>query len=380
MPLSVLKSPLLRYLIGSLVSAACLLAGCTSPAKPVPKPLGQVVGLLGVKPAWSSVAGALNPSAEPRAIGSQILVATAAGAVRAIDAESGATAWTVDVGAQLVSGVGGDGSTFAAVTDAGDLVVLSPSKELWRQRLGASSLTVPLVAGARVFTLSTDRTVTAFDAASGQRLWQQQRPSDALVLAQPGLLMAVGDTLVAGVGGRLIGFNPLNGQSRWEVSIAVSRGTNEVERLVDVVAGATRVDGSVCVRSFQAAVACVDTVSGRLSWARPAAGATGLGGNDSVVVGTEKDSRLTVWNRRTGEVTWSSDALLWRSLGTPLVLGQSLVVGDGAGQLHFLATADGSSLNRVATDGSPVIGPPVLVGKTLVVATQKGGIFAFRPE
>lgn len=366
--------------LAGIVGVAGLLVACSGPSKPVPKPLGPVVGLLGVKQAWSASGSGLAVTAEPRAIGQQILLASSDGEVRAMDAASGVSAWQLGVGAPVVSGVGGDGSTFAVVTDAGELVVFSSSKVTWRQRLGASSLTTPLVAGARVFALSTDRTVSAFDAASGQRLWQQQRSSDALVLAQPGLLMAVGDTLVAGVGGRLVGFNALTGQTRWEVPIAVARGTNEVERLVDIVTGATRVDASVCVRSFQTAVACVDAASGRLAWSRPAAGATGLGGNESIVVGTEKDSRLTVWNRRTGEVSWSSDALLWRALGTPLVLGQSLAVGDGTGQLHFLATADGSTLNRVSTDGSPIVGAPVLVGKTLVVATQKGGVFAFRPE
>jgi outer membrane protein assembly factor BamB len=379
--MSMSRSKLVRRIAtAGLLGIVCLLVACSGPAKPVPKPLEPAVGLLGVKLAWSASGGALNVSAEPQAIGSQVLLASTDGEVRSIDAASGAVTWQLGVGAPVVSGVGGDGTTFAVVTGAGELVVLSPSKVMWRQRLGASSLTTPLVAGARVFTLSTDRTVSAFDAASGQRLWQQQRSSDALVLAQPGLLMAVGDTLVAGVGGRLIGFNALTGQSRWEVPIAVSRGTNEVERLVDVVAGATRVEGSVCVRSFQAAVACVDAVSGRLTWSRTAVGATGLGGNDSIVVGTEKDSRLTVWSRRTGEVSWSSEAFMWRGLGTPLVLGQSLAVGDGTGQLHFLAAADGATLNRVSTDGSPIIGAPVLVGKTLVVATQKGGVFAFRPE
>jgi outer membrane protein assembly factor BamB len=375
------RSKLLKHVaLTGILGLASLLVACSGPAKPVPKPLVPAVGLLGVKLAWSANGGALNISAEPSAIGSKILVASMAGDVRAMDAQSGVAAWTVNVGASVVSGVGGDGATFAVVTDAGELVVLSSSEVLWRQRLGATSLTAPLVAGARVFTLSTDRTVSAFDAASGQRLWQQQRASDALVLAQPGLLMAVGDTLVAGVGGRLVGFNALTGQARWEMPVAVARGTNEVERLVDLVAGASRVGGSVCVRSFQTAVACVDTVTGRLVWSRAAAGATGLGGNDSIVVGTEKDSRLTVWNRRTGEVAWSTDAFLWRGLGTPLVLGQSLAVGDGMGLLHFLAATDGATLNRVSTDGSPIIGAPIVVGRTLVVATQKGGVFAYRPE
>jgi outer membrane protein assembly factor BamB len=364
-----------------LLGAACVLAACSGAAKPEPKPLSPAVGLLGVQLAWSGTGSALNVGAEPRAIGAQIVFGTASGEVRALDATTGAENWKLSVEAPVVTGVGGDGKTFAVVTEAGELVVLSSTKVLWRQRLGASSLTSPLVAGARVFTLSSDRTVSAFDASSGQRLWQQQRSSsDALVLAQPGLLMAVGDTLVAGLGGRLVGLNALTGQSRWEVPIAVARGTNEVERLVDLVAGVSRLGGSVCVRSFQAAVACVDAVNGRLAWSRPDAGATGLGGSESIVVGTGKDSRLTVWNRRTGDVSWSSDALVWRGLGTPLVLGQSLAVGDALGQVHFLDAADGAILNRVSTDGSPIIGAPVLVGKTLVVATQKGGVFAFRPE
>ena len=48
------------------------------------------------------------------------------------------------------------------------------------------------------------------------------------------MLLAVGDTLVAGVGGRLVGINPANGTSRWESPIAAPRGTNDVERLVDL--------------------------------------------------------------------------------------------------------------------------------------------------
>ena len=55
-----------------------------------------------------------------------------------------------------------------------------------------------------------------------------------------GALLAVGDTLVAGLSGRLVGLNPANGSVRWEAPVATSRGTNEVERLVDVVAGASR--------------------------------------------------------------------------------------------------------------------------------------------
>ena len=59
----------------------------------------------------------------------------------------------------------------------------------------AQAYTAPLVAGERVFVLAADRSLAAYDAATGQRLWRQQRQGEPLVLRQPGVLMAVGDTL-----------------------------------------------------------------------------------------------------------------------------------------------------------------------------------------
>nr|WP_315496502.1 outer membrane protein assembly factor BamB [uncultured Rhodoferax sp.] len=364
----------------SAAALVAVLAACSGPSKPVPKDLGANIGLIGVKTAWSAQLGAMESSAQPHVVGSQVLLASAKGIVTALQGETGSVAWQLDVGTPLVSGVGSDGQTAAVMSEAGELIAMSSGKVLWKQRLGALGLTPPLVAGARIFTLSADRTVTAFDAASGQRLWQLQRSSDPLVLGQAGVLLAVGDTLVVGVAGRLLGVNPLNGASRWEAPVAVSRGTNEVERLVDLVAGVSRLQANVCVRSFQAAVACVNATNGTVVWNKPAAGTTGLGGDAEYVFGTEADSKLIAWSRVSGERLWVSEALRWRGLGTPLVVGQSLVVGDNAGVLHFLSRADGAPMDRATTDGSAILGVPVLVGKTLIAVTQKGGVFAFRPE
>jgi hypothetical protein len=63
-----------------------------------------------------------------------------------------------------------------------------------------------------------------------------------------------------------------------------------------------------------------------------------------------------------------------------LVVGRSVIFGDHTGTVHVLSKTDGEFLNRVTTDGSPIVAAPTLVGETLVVVTQRGGIFAFRPE
>jgi outer membrane protein assembly factor BamB len=242
------------------------------------------------------------------------------------------------------------------------------------------SYTAPFVAGARVFVLGADRSVGAFDGATGRRLWTQARPGEPLVLRQSGVMLAVADTLVVGQGGRLAGLNPLNGGIRWEAPVAVARGINDVERLVDLVGRVSRVGDNVCARAFQAAVGCVDAARGQVVWTQKSNGSEGVGGDGSTVFGTESDSKVVAWNRDNGQRTWTNDKLLHRGLGTPLALGRSVVVGDEFGFVHMLSREDGSLLNRLATDGSAIAAAPVVVGNTMIVVTRNGGVYGFTPQ
>jgi outer membrane protein assembly factor BamB len=201
-----------------------------------------------------------------------------------------------------------------------------------------------------------------------------------LVLRQAGVLLAVGDTLVAGMGGRLVGINPSNGAIRWEAPIASPRGTNDVERLVDLVGRVSRDGSVVCARAFQAAVGCVDAVRGTLLWSKPAIGSVGVHGDDKYVFGVEGDGKIVAWRRTDGERAWVSERLRYRGLSAPLAVGRSVVVGDENGLVHWLSREDGSALTRVATDGSAVVTAPVLAAGTLLVVTRNGAIFGFKPD
>ena len=200
------------------------------------------------------------------------------------------------------------------------------------------------------------------------------------MLRNGGVILAVGDTLVVGLAGRMVGLNPVSGSVRWEAPVAVTRGTNDIERLVDLV-GKTARDGSiVCARSFQSTVGCVDASRGQLLWARPASGYTGIDGDESRIYGTESSGLVSSWNRADGERSWSNETLRYRHLGAPLVLGRSVVFGDETGLVFMLSREDGTPVNRLTTDGSAITVAPVVVGDTLVVVTANGGVFGFVPE
>lgn len=357
-----------------------MLAACAGPEKAKVADLVANPAVLGVKPAWSASVSSVGFPLDIKVRGTSFYVASGDGVVAEIDARTGGDVWRTNLKSQLTAGVGSDGHFTAVVTRNNELVALDGGREVWRQKLGAVSLTAPFVGGERIFVLSADRTVTAFDAASGKRLWQQQRPGEALVLQQAGVLLAVNDTLVVGLAGRLVGLNPQSGNVRWETAVANSRGTNEVERLVDLVAGVSRSGDQLCVRSFQSAVACVDGVRGTSVWNKTASGATGIGGDANVVYGTESNGDVVAWRRSDGDKLWTNEQLRNRSLSAPLLVGNAVVVGDLNGYVHFLSRDNGSTLNRVATDGSAIVAGPVLVGSTVVVVTRRGGVFGFRPD
>jgi outer membrane protein assembly factor BamB len=364
----------------ALALACAFLMACSSTERPKPTELEPNVPLLGVRQVWTNAVGPVDFPLDVRVVSDRIYVAGSSGLVAALDAESGKDIWRANLDEALSAGVGSDGRLAAVVTRGNELVLIDAGKPIWRQRLSAATLTAPLVAGGRVFTVSADRTVNAFDAKDGRRLWKQQRNGDALVLGQAGLITAVGDTLVVGLSGRVVGMNPLTGVVRWDVSAANSRGTNEVERLVDVVSGFGRNGSQLCVRAYQYAVTCLDALAGRVLWSKAANGSTGISGDTNLLVGSESDGKLLAWRQGDGERLWTSERLRFLELGAPLLAGRSVVVGDNLGVLHFLSREDASPLNRMPTDGSPLRVPPVLAGKTLVVVSAKGGVFAFRPE
>ena len=376
-----LRAGIARKALVLCFTSIAVLAGCAGGVEP-PKPaeLGPNVALIGVRQVWANKIGPVSFSIDAKVVGNSVTLASSDGTVVAIDSRTGSDIWRTNIGAPVLAGVGSDGRFSSVITKNNELVVLDNGRELWRRALPALSFTAPLVAGARVFVLSADRSVTAFDAQTGRRLWVQTRAGEPLVLRQAGVLLAVADTLVVGLAGRLVGMNPQNGTSRWEAPIAVSRGTNDVERLVDLVAHVSRDGDNVCVRAFQASVGCVNAATGALLWTKAASGSEGLHGNDVFIYGTEGDGKVIAWRRDNGEKAWESERLKYRGLTAPLAVGRSVAIGDSTGLVHLISREDGTPMNRMATDGSAIASAPVLAGEALVVITRNGGVFGFRPE
>ena len=354
-----------------------LLAACAAD-KPKPTPLETYEPKIAASKVWEASLGKIGFALVPAVKDGVITIASGDGEVKALQADSGAVLWTARAGGDIAAGVGSDGRFTSVVTRDNEVVTFDSGREVWRKRVPSSVVTPPLVAGERVFVMSVDRAVHAFDAIDGRRLWTLQRPGDALTLAQASVLSAYRNTLLVGQGPRLAGVDPLKGIVVWEVPMASPRGSNEVERLADLVGPTVRFGERVCMRAFQSAVGCADAERGAVLWSRNVAGANAVAGDVERIFGADASDRITAWRSTTGDVVWSNEKLLYRGLSGGVAVGPSVVFGDSEGFVHFLNATTGEQQLRLPTDGKPVVGTPVLVGKTLLVTTQSGGLFAFR--
>ena len=364
---------------GGALLLAALLAACGAD-RPKPTPLEPFTSKIAGRQVWSARVDKVQFPLVVAARNGAFIAAGGDGTVLALDAQTGRELWRAKAGAPLGAGVGSDGRFSSVVTRDNELVTFDAGNEVWRKRLPARVSTPPLVAGERVFVMGVDRVVMAFDLQDGRRLWTVQRPGDALTLAQAGVVSAYKNLLLVGQGARLAALDPLKGSVRWEAPIGTPRGTNEVERLADLIGPLQRLGDTVCARAFQLAVGCVDAERGTLLWTRNSAGINAVGGDADLLFGADASDRITAWRADTGDMVWQSEKLLYRGLSGALVVGSNVVFGDLEGFVHFLAATSGEQQLRLPTDGKPVIGTPLLVGKTLVVTTQGGGLYAFRSE
>lgn len=354
------------------------LVACSSSSRPKPEDLPNVPVLQDVQLRWTSQIGAVDFPLVVSARGDRVVMANSQGQVSVLSAQTGQDIWRVNLNQTIAAGVGSDGQQVAVVTRDNQLVVLKDGQVQWRQNLTSSSFTPPLLAGGRVFVLTADRSVLAFDGTTGGPLWTQQRPGEPLVLKQAGVLVPFKNTLLAGLSGRLAGLDPNTGAIRWESAIATPRGTNDMERLVDLVSPADRQGDVVCVRAFQAQIGCVNAERGQGVWTRASNGDRGVSGNDKLLIATLSNGVVQAWNRSNGERLWDTERLKYRALSAPLVTPRGVLLADNGGWLYLLSLADGALLNRVKLDGSELAAAPVQAGATQVLVTREGRVMGLQ--
>lgn len=372
----------------SLVAATSLglLAGCSlfsKENKHPPTELKPVSASLSVKQAWKADVGKSGQYVmAPVSSGNTVYVSGRSGTVMAIDATSGQTQWKAKTDLDLTSGPGSDGDTTAVAGEKGAIYAFDKSgKQLWKKQVNGEVLSAPLVGNGLVVVRTTDTRLIGLDVASGERRWIYQRSQAPLNLRAAMGMVYAGDGIVTGFPGGKIGvLAPGNGVLRWESTVSYPKGVSEIERLNDVTGAPAVMGRQVCATTFQGRLSCLELSNGQPQWGKDFSSPMGPAQDDSSLFASDESSTMFSFDRQNGNERWKNTDLRYRSLGAPVAVGRSVVVGDYEGYVHFLSREDGTILARMKTDGSAVTAAPVMAGQTLVVQTRDGDIYGFVPN
>ncbi|MEW5864962.1 MAG: outer membrane protein assembly factor BamB [Pseudomonadota bacterium] len=378
---------------GAALACVLVLAGCGGmpSANPVewfrgqsggPKPaeLPALTSPHPVKVLWSASVGAAEGYVfSPALAGDSVYAAARDGTVVRLDAATGQVRWRASAGMRLSGAIGADGELAVVASDSGEVVALDARNGTarWRARVSSEVLAAPKVAGGLVLVRSADSRIFAFGAHDGRRRWVYQRAPTALIVRSPaGITIHEGSVYAGFSGGKLLALSLATGAVRWEATVALPRGANELERVTDVV-GEPAADGrDVCAAAFQGRVACYDARNGNQLWARELSSLTGVALDARNAYVSDAKGAVHALERASGRSLWRQDRLAHRQLSLPLALGTEVAVGDLQGYVHFLARDSGAFVARQATDGSAIRAAPLRLADGFVVQTASGGIFA----
>ena len=373
------SAPLFRRAVvaSCVLAGVAVIAGCGA-SKPKPAKLEDLTPVRQVSVAWSHRVDSVELPSALSLVGDTVVAGSTDGELVALDRATGKTRWSADLDTKLSALVGSDGRFTAVVSRDNELVVLDQGKVTWRERQSARVSTPPYIAGERVFVQSVDRQVRAYDALDGRWLWAYQRAGgEALSLAVPSVLSHYRDTLLVGQGARLVGLDPLKGSARFEVNLGTPRGSNEVERLADLIGPAQIQGDDLCVRAFQLSVGCVNAANGALRWSRPQAGTQAVAANADVVVGADSADRITAWKAANGELIWRVERFTHRALSAMVIWGDVVAFADDDAYLHLLALDDGRTVGRFSLD-APLATAPLVKDGLLFAQTRRGTVYALR--
>ncbi len=317
----------------------------------------------------------------PAVVGKTVFAAGKDGSIVRI--EEGQQTWRISAGQPISGGVGADAKTVAVGTMKGEVLAFDAAtgKEIWKAHTSSDILAAPAVADGLVIVRSGDSRIFAYDAADGRRRWVYQRTTPALTLRTNVGVVFTGGVVFAGFpGGKLMAVSAANGAAVWEGTVALPKGSTELERIADITSNPVVSGRQACAAAFQGRIACFDLGAGGPMWAKDLSSRAGLDLDDRYAYVSDDKGNVLAFARDTGSSIWKQDKLATRGLSRPVALGSRVAVGDSQGYVHLMHRDDGSFAARLATDGSAIAADPQRIPGGFLVQTKNGGLYAIAVE
>ena len=354
----------------------------TQPGGAASNSLGHLALQGSLRKVWEVDAGSGSSSsgrlsAVPLVDQGKVFTLDAEGTVSAFSASSGAKAWSTDLTPENESsseGFGGglalEGGTLYATTGYGTVVAINPSSGAvqWTKALGEPIRNSPTVAGGKIYFVSSDNTLHALSASTGEQLWKSRGlPQTATLLSNASPAVAGGIVVAPFPAGDIIAYQSGSGKREWSDSLSRSSETTAAGVLGDPARPV--VDrGVVYAISHGGRMIATSLASGARVWTKNV-GSTQMPwvAGDAIFV-VDVAGRLTALGRNDGSVRWVAELPSASRWSGPVLAGNQVWVVSSDGLLVGVDARAGQISSKINLDTEVFVTPVVAGGRMYILS------------
>lgn len=376
----------------ALPFALLTLVGCSSSDKRFePAEVPEIDNLFAVDELWTNSTGGTDKfysELSPAFDNNNVYTASRKGKVYAFAQDNGDDLWSIDLSdeeenddkrsTRLSGGVAIYGSTLAVGSENGYIYVLKSADGslLWKQYLGSEVVAKPSFSGSgdKLFVLDSRGNFTAFEVATGNKLWVTgDAPQPLRLRAQPEPTVIGDEYLLVGTSsGKVNVILQSNGATVNQINVGNAVGTNALERVADVASRPLVLGNRLYSASFSGGLIQYDLSTfnylSRLGYQT----SRDMAYDNQSIVLTSDDGSVYCLNAEDNSQRWVNTALSYRQTTAPVVYGNYAVVGDYEGYVYFMDMADGSIDYMDNVDGSGIYGAAQVKDGRLYVLANDG--------
>ncbi len=367
------------------IVSGILLAGCGAKDNtPKPAPLVNFTPTATVTQLWSTSTGYGNDGKFLRLDASYdngvIYTADSRGHITATNAQNGDQLWQINTKQPISAGPTAGNGMVVVGTSAAHVITVSEKNGnvLWDQTISSVVLAAPTIYKDNVLVKSVDGKLINLDASTGKQRWSFSQEVPSLILRGSSSATVDNNQVYIGfANGTLASLALDTGSPTWTQAIATTQGYNDIENMIDIDTKPIVKDGIVYVATYQGNIAALNAITGTVLWQHPLSSYSGIAADAQAIYSSDNSSHIWAYDQNTGGILWHQDALSWRNTTGPVVMNNTVVVGDMEGYLHWLSTKDGQFVARTEV-GNAMLASPIVVNNVLYVFTANGTLAAYQ--
>jgi outer membrane protein assembly factor BamB len=331
----------------------------------------------------------------PVVVGGTVFAVDVNFVVSAYEASDGSRLWRFDPKVPkndreaFGGGVAHDNGRIFLTTGFATIIAIDAAdgKEVWRRSTSGPIRAAPTATGGRIYVITIDNEITAYNASNGETLWSHAGFAEAAGLLGGASPAVSGSTVVAPYSsGEIYALRVENGRVIWFDNLAALRRLDQISSLTDIRGRPVIDRGLVFAISHSGRMVAIDQRTGGRAWDRNIGGVEMPWVAGDFIYLITNQSELVGLTRRGGRVRWirplprfedvknREDLIHWSG---PVLVSDRLVVVGSYGEALSISPYTGEILGRVKLPAGASLAP-VVAGGTLYIITDKAQLIALR--